>query len=343
MTGAATREDDFVEHMFIASTHDYILIFTDKGRCYWLKVFEIPEGGRTAKGKSINSLITKRAEETIAAFISVPEFNDRQFVLMVSAHGMVKKVALSEFSNPRRTGITATGLKKGDVLKDVRLTDGSQDVIIGTRNGLAIRFHESEVRGMGRSAAGVRGIKLGKADGVVGLVTLRRRGTTILVATEKGYGKRSEEGEYRISHRGGKGIITVKTSDKTGKMVVIREVVDTDDVVVVTSNGMVIRQHATDIRVAGRNTQGVRLIRLQADDEVADVAAVMAEEEEERQLAKAVRSGGNGSPEGSALAGKNGKNPENKGARAPKTLKKIGSPPKSKGGKKKPSKTKKKR
>ncbi len=305
VTGAATREDDFVEHLFIASTHDYILIFTDKGRCYWLKVFEIPEGGRTAKGKSINSLISKGAEETIAAFMAVPAFDEKHYVLMVSAQGMVKKVALSEFSNPRRNGITATGLKKNDVLKDVKLTDGSQDVIVGTRNGLAIRFHEAEVRAMGRSAAGVRGIKLGKGDSVVGVVTLRRRGTTILVATEKGYGKRSEEGEYRISHRGGKGIITVKTSDKTGKMVVIREVIDTDDIVVVTSNGMVIRQHATDIRVAGRNTQGVRLIRLQADDEVADVAAVMAEEEEERQLAEAVRAGGDGS---GAANGKNGAN-----------------------------------
>jgi DNA gyrase subunit A len=339
VTGAATREDDFLEHLFIASTHDYILIFTDKGRCYWLKVHEIPEGGRTAKGKSINSLISKGAEETIAAFMAVPEFNEKQFVFMVSAQGMIKKVALSEFSNPRRTGIVATGLKKGDLLKDVKLTDGSLDVIVGTRNGLAIRFHENEVRVMGRSASGVRGIKLGKGDVVVGVVTLRRRGTTILVATEKGYGKRSEEGEYRISHRGGKGIITVKTSEKTGKMVVIREVVETDDIVVVTSNGMVIRQHASDIRVAGRNTQGVRLIRLQADDEVADVAAVMAEEEEERQLAEAVRSSGNGMPAGNANGGGTSRTKENDGKNGKKkagagTVKeKPGSTPPAKKGK----------
>jgi DNA gyrase subunit A len=289
VTGAATREDDFMEHMFIASTHDYILIFTDKGRCYWLKVFEIPEGGRTTKGKSINALITKASEETITAFISVREFDETHFVFMVSREGVVKKVLLSEFSNPRKSGIVAANLKGKDLLRDVKLTDGSQDIVIGTHNGMAIRFHENEIRAMGRAAAGVRGIRLRKGDYVVGVVTLRRKGTTILVATDKGYGKRSEEKEYRISHRGGKGIITVKTSEKTGKMVVIKEVVNTDDVVVVTTNGMVIRQHASDIRVAGRNTQGVRLIRLKDDDTVADLAAVVAEEEEEKRIAEMKR------------------------------------------------------
>jgi len=286
VTGAATKEDDFVEHMFIASTHNYILFFTNTGRCYWLKVFEIPEGGRTAKGKPINSLLAKGPEETVNAFITVKEFDDQHYVFMVTESGLVKKVLLSEFSNPRKNGITATTLKKGDTLKDARLTDGKQDIIIGTKNGIAIRFHEEEVRPMGRSAAGVRGINLGKKDKVVGVVNLRRKGTTILIATESGYGKRSEEGAYRVSHRGGKGIITVKTSDKTGIMVAIKEAVETDDVVVVTTNGMVIRQHASDIRVAGRNTQGVRLIRLHEKDAVADVAIVMAEEEEEKRLAE---------------------------------------------------------
>ncbi|MBF8294605.1 MAG: gyrA [Bacteroidetes bacterium] len=286
VTGAATKEDDFVEHMFIASTHNYILFFTNTGRCYWLKVFEIPEGGRTAKGKPINSLLAKGPEETINAFITAKEFDDLHYVFMVTESGLVKKVLLSEFSNPRKSGITATTLRKGDTLKDARLTDGKQDIIIGTKEGIAIRFHEEEVRPMGRTAAGVRGINLGKKDKVVGVVNLRRKGTTILIATESGYGKRSEEGEYRVSHRGGKGIITVKTSDKTGLMVAIKEAVETDDVVVVTTNGMVIRQHASDIRVAGRNTQGVRLIRLHEKDAVADVAIVMAEEEEEKRLAE---------------------------------------------------------
>jgi DNA gyrase subunit A len=286
VTGAATKEDDFLEHMFVASTHNYILFFTNTGRCYWLKVFEIPEAGRMAKGKPINALIAKLPEEAINAFIAVKEFDDKHYVFMVTQRGLVKKVLLSEFSNPRRNGITATTLRKGDALNDAKLTDGSQDIIIGTHEGIAIRFHENEVRAMGRTATGVRGINLSKGDKVVGVVNLRRKGTTILVATDKGYGKRSEEGEYRVSHRGGKGIITVKTSEKTGRMVAIKEAVGTDDVVVVTSNGMVIRQHASDIRVAGRNTQGVRLIRLAEEDEVADIAIAVGEEEEEKQLAE---------------------------------------------------------
>jgi len=284
VTAAATKEDDFIEHMFIASTHNYILIFTDKGRCYWLKVFEIPEAGRMAKGKPIGTMIGKDPEETIAAFIAVKEFDDNHFVVMVSERGTIKKVLLSEFSNPRKSGITAANLKKDDALKDVKLTDGKHDIIVGTRDGMAIRFHESEIRAMGRSASGVRGIRLGKGDKVVGAVTLQKKGTSILVATDRGYGKRSEEDQYRVSHRGGKGIITVKTSDKTGLMVAIKEVVDKDDIVVVTGNGMVIRQHAADIRVAGRNTQGVRLIRLNEGDVVTDVAAVVAEEDEERRI-----------------------------------------------------------
>jgi DNA gyrase subunit A len=286
VTGAATREDDFVAHMFIASTHDYVLIFTSKGRCHWLKVFEIPEGGRTTKGKSINNLITKDPNEEIASFIAVKEFDEGHFVFMFTEQGLVKKVVLSEFSNPRRNGIVAANLRKGDKLTDVKLTDGGQDIVIGTYNGLAIRFHEKEIRPMGRTAAGVRGIRLGKGDRVIGAVNLRHKGTTLLVATQKGFGKRSKEDEYRISHRGGKGIITVKTSEKTGKMVAIKEVINTDDIVIVTSDGMIIRQHASDIRVAGRNTQGVRLIRLNEGDSIADVAAVVAEEEEDKQLAE---------------------------------------------------------
>jgi len=303
VTGAATREDDFVAHVFVASTHHYILFFTDKGRCYWLKVFEIPEGGRTAKGKPINSLVSKGAEEEIAGFISVKSFDEDHYILMVTGDGLVKKVLLSEFSNPRRSGITAMGLKKNNKLVDVKLTNGKQDIIIGTREGMAIRFHEEEARSMGRSAAGVKGIRLDKGDRVVGAVTLHRNDTTILVATERGYGKRSEASEYRVSHRGGKGIITVKTSEKTGKMVAIREVTDTDDVVVVTLGGMVIRQHATDIRLAGRNTQGVRLIRLDSDDSVADVAAVIAEAAEAEKLEEADKIGekGNGMKNGTEV------------------------------------------
>jgi DNA gyrase subunit A len=279
-TGATTKEDDFIEHVFVGSTHDYLLLFSDRGRCYWLKVFEIPEGGRSSRGKSIANLISKEAEETFASFVNVKSFEEPLFVVMVTQQGMIKKTALSEFSNPRRSGVVAMGLGKGDRVIDARLTDGSQDIVIGTRIGLAIRFHEREARSMGRTASGVRAIRLGKGDRAIGAVALRRSGTSILIATEGGYGKRSETGEYRVSHRGGKGIITVKTTDKTGKMVAIKEVLETDDIVIVTEKGIVIRQHASEIRVAGRNTQGVRLIRLDTGDTISDVAAVPSEEEE---------------------------------------------------------------
>jgi DNA gyrase subunit A len=322
VTGAATREDDFVAHMFVASTHHYILFFSEKGRCYWLKVFEIPEGGRTAKGKPINSLVAKGPDEGIAGFISVKSFDDDHYILMVTEQGLVKKVILSEFSNPRRSGITAMGLKKNDRLNDVKLTNGKQDIIIGTKEGMAIRFHEKEARAMGRAAAGVRGIRLNKGDKVVGAVTLHRKDTTILVATQRGYGKRSEASEYRVSHRGGKGIITVKTSDKTGAMVAIKEVTDTDDIVVVTSGGMVIRQHATDIRVAGRITQGVRLIRLDSDDVVADVAAVIAEEAEDKKLEEDADKAGSTREDG-MKDGKEGSKAEVRGAKEKLAAKKA--------------------
>jgi DNA gyrase subunit A len=279
-TGATIRQDDFVEAMFIASTHEYILLFTDKGRCYWLKVYEIPEAGRIARGKSIANLISNEPNEAIASYVAVKNFDDPLFVMMMTEHGIIKKTPIREFSNPRKSGIIAIGLDSGDKLIDVRLTDGRRDIVIGTRDGIAIRFHEQEVRSMGRSASGVRAIRLEKKDRVIGAVALQRAGTTILIATENGYGKRSETEEYRVSHRGGKGIITVRTTEKTGKMVAIKEVLDNDDIVIVTTGGIVIRQHASEIRIAGRNTQGVRLIRLGAGDNISDVAVVMPEEDE---------------------------------------------------------------
>jgi DNA gyrase subunit A len=279
-TGATTKEDDFIELLLVAGTHEYLLLFTNTGRCYWLKVHEIPEAGRASRGKSIVNLIAKQADESIASYVNVKNFTDPLHVVMVTEQGTIKKTPLSEFGNPRRSGIAAIGLGKGDRLIDVRLTDGKQDIVIGTRSGMAIRFHESEVRPMGRTAAGVRAITLEKNDRVVGSISLRRTDTTILIATELGYGKRSETGEYRVSHRGGKGIITVKTTEKTGPMVAITEIMDTDDVVIVTNGGKIIRQHGADIRVAGRNTQGVRLIRLEGKDLVSDVSAVPSEEDE---------------------------------------------------------------
>ena len=294
ITGATTDEEDFIEHMFIASTHDYILFFTDKGRCYWLKVFEIPESGRASRGRSIVNLIEKEKDEQITAFLSVDQFDESRYVVMVTEQGLIKKTPLSEYGNPRRTGITALSLHDDDKLIDVKLTDGSQDVIIGTEQGMAIRFSESEVRPMGRTAAGVRAIKLAKNDRVVGAVALVGQGRTnvsVLVATENGFGKRSDVSEYRITRRGGKGIITVKVTEKTGKMVAVKHVTDNDDVVVVTTKGMIIRQHAKDIRLLGRNTQGVRLIRLNEGDTIAAVAAVVAEEAEEESARSNAQSG----------------------------------------------------
>jgi DNA gyrase subunit A len=294
VTGAASREDDFVEHMFVASTHNYILFFTDKGKCYWLKVFEVPEGGRTSKGKAIVNLIAKDSGENITAFLSVKEFDDQHFVFMVTEQGQMKKTTLSEFSNPRRSGIGAISLDKHDLLCDVKLTDGAHEIVIGTHEGIAIRFPESEVRSMGRGASGVRAIRLEKGDKVIGAVTVKQLRTTLLVATEHGFGKRSDLGEYRISHRGGKGIATLRATEKTGKMMAIKQVQDTDDIVVVTTGGMVIRQHANEVRVSGRNTSGVRLIRLDSGDRVAAIAVVTSEDDEDKTLEQADNAKQNG-------------------------------------------------
>ncbi|MFN3134161.1 MAG: DNA gyrase subunit A [Candidatus Kryptonium sp.] len=279
ITATATSEDDFVEHVFVSSTHHYIIFFTDKGRAYWLKVHEIPEGSRASRGRSISHLINKEPDEKITAFVTVKEFNENLFVTMVTKMGLVKKVSLSEFSNPRRVGIIAINLNRGDRLVDARLTDGTQDLIIGTRKGIAIRFNEKDIRPMGRQATGVRGVKLEKGDEVIGMVTVKRPGTTILVVTEKGFGKRSDLNDYRVTHRGGKGIIAVKVNEKTGDMVAIKEVLDNDDIMIVTAKGYLIRHHVKDIRVMGRQAQGVKLIKLNHGDTIASVASVVSEED----------------------------------------------------------------
>jgi len=276
VTGAGTKDEDFIEHMFIASTHHYIMFFTDKGKCYWLKVHEIPEGGRAAKGRSILNLIEKEKDEKITAFVTVKEFSDDKYVVMVTEKGTIKKTVLSAYSNIRRGGINAINLVPGDRLIEAKLSDGNNDIIIGTRNGMAIRFNEKDVRDMGRTATGVRGIKLGKNDAVIGMIVVRNA-STLLVVTEKGFGKRSEIEEYRLTKRGGKGVITVKTSEKNGKLIAMKEVNDGDELVIITTKGMVIRQAVSDIRVMGRNTQGVRLIKLNEDDEIADIARVIPE------------------------------------------------------------------
>jgi DNA gyrase subunit A len=284
VTGAGTKDDDFIEHMFIASTHQYILFFTDKGRCYWLKVHEIPEAGRTARGRSVINLLQKEKEEEITAFVAVKEFAEDKYLVMATEKGTIKKTVLSAYGNVRKGGINAISLNTGDRLIEVKMTDGSSDLVLGTRNGFAIRFNEKDVRNMGRTATGVRGVRVGKGDKVVGLLVIRRN-DTILVVTEKGYGKRSDINDYRITRRGGKGVITVKTTEKVGKMIALMEVIDTDELVIITSHGMVIRQSVKNLRVMGRNTQGVRVIRLKDDDSIADIAKVLSEEQEE-EIAK---------------------------------------------------------
>jgi DNA gyrase subunit A len=279
--GATTREDDFIEHMFVASTHHNIMFFTDAGKCYMVKVHEIQEASRTAKGYSISNYVSKSKEENITAIINIKDFEESLFVTMVTKMGVMKKTDLNNFANTRKSGIIAINLNKGDKLIDVKITDSKQEILIGTNHGMAIRFNEKEIRSMGRNAAGVRAIKLGKGDEVVGLVAVKRQGTSILIVTDKGYGKRSELADYRITRRGGKGVITMKSSEKNGNMISIREVTDSDDLMIITSKGIMIRQHVEDIRVMGRNTQGVRLIKLDAKDKISAVASVVGEEEEE--------------------------------------------------------------
>jgi DNA gyrase subunit A len=278
--GASTREDDFIEHMFVASTHNNIMFYTDVGKCYMLKVHEIQEASRTAKGYSIANYIGKSKEENITAILNIKDFSETLFVTMVTKHGVMKKTDLASFENTRKGGIIAIGLGKDDKLIDVQLTNGKQEILIGTHSGMAIRFNESDIRSMGRTAAGVRAIKLDKKDFVVGLVAVKRAGTSILVVTDKGFGKRSELDDYRITRRGGKGVITMKSSDKNGSMISIREVVDNDDLMIITTKGIMIRQNMGEIRVMGRNTQGVRLIKLHDNDTISAVASVVGEEVE---------------------------------------------------------------
>lgn len=279
VSGAGTKDDDFIEHMFVASTHQYILFFTDQGKCYWLKVHEVPEGGRASRGKSIINLIEKEKEEQITAFVAVKEFKDDQYLLMATKQGTVKKTVLSAYSNVRKNGINAISINKGDSLIGVKLTDGKSDIVLGTREGMAIRFHEDDVRDMGRTATGVRGITLGKKDEVVGVLAIKRQGS-VLVVTETGFGKRSDIADYRLTKRGGKGVTTVKITEKTGKLISMMEVSDNEELMIISTGGMVIRQSVKELRVMGRNTQGNRLIRLKDGDAIADVSKIVPEDDD---------------------------------------------------------------
>ncbi len=280
LTGATTKEDDWIEHLFIASTHDYVMFFSNLGQVYWLKVHEIPQGGRATRGKPIVQCIAVRPEEHITALVPVREFADNRWLVFVTRNGTVKKSVLSDYANPRANGIIAINIEKGDELIDVQLTDGNNDIVLATSGGMSIRFHESDVREMGRATGGVKGIELDSEDRVIGMVVIRRD-ATLLVVSEKGFGKRSEIAEYRVQKRGGKGIITFHNTDKTGHCMALKEVQPQDELMMITRSGVIIRVPVDGIRVIGRNTQGVRVMNLEGTDSIVGVARVVKEEETE--------------------------------------------------------------
>ena len=276
--GAMSKEEDFVEHLFIANTHNYMLFFTDKGKCYWLKVYDIPQGGRAARGRAVVNLIGCEPGERVEAFVSVKEFDDEHYIVMSTQNGIVKKTVLSAYGKPRKGGIYAIDIRDGDKLIEARITNGEHDILLGTHEGKSIRFSEANIRPSGRKTMGVKGIKLSsKEDYVVGMLVVRREGT-ILVATEKGYGKRTEVLQYRTQTRGGKGVLTMRCTDKTGKMVKIMEVVDSDDLIVITDSGVLMRQPVGAIRTIGRVTQGVRLVKLDKGTNISSITRVISEE-----------------------------------------------------------------
>jgi DNA gyrase subunit A len=278
-TGIKVRDEDFVEHLFVASTHSYILFFTDRGRCHWLKVHQIPVAGRQARGKAIVNLLGLAEGERVTGRVPVAEFDESHYLITATKKGVIKKTNLSEYSRPRRGGIWAMNLREDDQLIDASITNGNQDVILAKKNGRAIRFHETDVRGMGRTAGGVRGVRLDAGDEVVGMVVVDK-GATLLTVTENGFGKRSALEDYATKHRSGKGVINIRTTERNGKVVAIKEVRDQDDIMIITRKGVVIRCPISQLTVRGRATQGVKLIALDEGDVVTDVAHLVKEEDE---------------------------------------------------------------
>jgi len=276
--GAMSKDEDFVEHLFIANTHNYMLFFTDTGKCYWLKVYDIPQAGRASRGRAIVNLIGCNPEEKVEAFVSVKDFDDDHYIVMATRNGIIKKTVLSAYGKPRKGGIYAIEIRDGDKLIQARVSNGENDILLGTHEGKSIRFSENDVRASGRKTMGVKGIKLSSnIDYVVGMLLVKREGT-ILVATEKGYGKRTEVLQYRTQTRAGKGVLTMRCTDKTGKMVNIMEVVDSDDLIVITDSGVLMRQPVKAIRAIGRVTQGVRLVKLDDGTNISSITRVISED-----------------------------------------------------------------
>ena len=288
--GVKHRDKDFVEHLFVTMTHNYILLFTDQGRCFWMKVYEIPEGSKVSQGRAIQNLINIPSEDTVRAFVATGNLKDEDYVnnnyiVMCTKNGTIKKTSLEQYSRPRTNGINAITIREGDQLLEAKLTNGTAEVLLAKKSGKAIRFNESGVRPMGRTASGVRGVRLeNDQDEVIGMVCVNEsedNDTSIMVVSEKGYGKRTDIGDYRITGRGGKGVKTLSVTEKTGSLIAIKDVTDENDLMIITRNGIAIRMKMEDVRVMGRATQGVRLIKIRDNDNIASVARVPKVEEEE--------------------------------------------------------------
>ncbi len=284
--GSDIRDEDFLEHLYIATAHNYMLFFTEKGKCFWLRVYEIPEGGKTSKGRAIQNMLNIEPDDKVRAIINLKDLKDEDYIknnyiILCTKKGTIKKTSVEAYSRPRLNGINAININEGDQLLEARLTNGTSEVLMALRSGRAIRFNESTVRPMGRTTTGVRGITLGgKTDEVIGMICVNSSEESILVVSEKGYGKRSDLDDYRVTNRGGKGVKTLNITEKTGSLIAIKNVTDTDDLMIINLSGILIRMGVSDLRVMGRATQGVRLINLKDDDGIAAVAKVECEIEE---------------------------------------------------------------
>jgi DNA gyrase subunit A len=289
--GSTTRDKDFLEHLFVATNHNWLLIFTEKGKCFWMRIFEVPEGNKAAKGRALQNLISIDPDDSIKAFINVEDIKDEdyikdKYIIMCTKQGIIKKTKLEAYSRPRTNGIHAIGIREGDELLEAKLTNGTNEIMLALKSGKSIRFNEEKVRFMGRTASGVRGVTLANdKDEVVGMIAVESEDANVLVVSSNGYGKRSEVSEYRITNRGGKGVKTINVTEKTGSLIAIKNVTDDDDLMIITRKGITIRMHVDVLRVMGRATQGVRLISLRGDDEIAAVAKVYRDLEDDDDTA----------------------------------------------------------
>jgi DNA gyrase subunit A len=291
--GSSTREKDFLQELFVATNHNWLLIFTEKGKCFWMRIFEVPEGNKAAKGRAIQNLINIEQDDKVKGYVVVKDLKDQEYtsnnyIIMCTKKGIIKKTSLEAYSRPRTNGINAIGIREGDELLEAKLTNGESEILMAIKSGRAIRFNESKVRSMGRTASGVRGITLSEGDEVIGMVCAQDFSRTIMVVSENGYGKRTllndpetNEPIYRITNRGGKGVKTLNVTEKTGNLIAIKSVTDEDDLMIINKSGLTIRMHVADIRSQGRATQGVKLINLKGKDQIAAVAKVEKDDEED--------------------------------------------------------------